>query len=44
MTYDIRMVSDLVKQESAFVDDLMTEIGKVIVGQTYMVERLLIGL
>jgi MoxR-like ATPase len=44
MTYDIRMVSDLVKQESAFVDDLLTEIGKVIVGQTYMVERLLIGL
>ncbi|MBU1069572.1 MoxR family ATPase [Myxococcota bacterium] len=44
MTYDIRMVSDLVKQESAFVDNLMSEIGKVIVGQTYMVERLLIGL
>ncbi len=44
MTYDIRMVTDLVKQESAFVDELLTEIGKVIVGQTYMVERLLIGL
>lgn len=44
MSYNIPAVNDLVKQESAFVDDLLTEIGKVIVGQTYMVERLLIGL
>jgi MoxR-like ATPase len=30
--------------ESAFIDDILTEVGKVIVGQNTMVERLLIGL
>ncbi|MBM4167375.1 MAG: AAA family ATPase, partial [Ignavibacteria bacterium] len=33
-----------IKQESAFVDLLTMEIGKSIIGQKYMVERLLIGL
>src|SRR5688500_20301961 len=41
---DVRALNELVAQESAFVDDLTTEIGKVIVGQTYMIERILIGL
>jgi MoxR-like ATPase len=41
---DVRALNELVAQESAFVDDLTTEIGKVVVGQTYMVERILIGL
>jgi MoxR-like ATPase len=41
---DVRALNELVAQESAFVDDLSTEIGKVVVGQTYMVERILIGL
>ena len=41
---DVRALNELVAKESAFVDDLMAEIGKVIVGQTYMVERILIGL
>ncbi|MDA3862879.1 MAG: AAA family ATPase [Deltaproteobacteria bacterium] len=44
MSYDIKMIREMIKKESAFVDDLFNEIGKVIVGQTYMVERLLIGL
>ena len=42
--FDISAVNDRVAKESAFVDDLLTEIGKVIVGQKYMIERLLIGL
>ena len=41
---DVRALNDIVAKESAFVDDLMAEIGKVIVGQTYMVERVLVGL
>lgn len=42
--FDISAVNDRIAKESAFVDDLLTEIGKVIVGQKYMIERLLIGL
>jgi MoxR-like ATPase len=41
---DVRALNELVAKESAFVDDLLAEIGKVIVGQTYMIERILIGL
>jgi MoxR-like ATPase len=41
---DVRALNEVVAQESAFLDDLLSEIGKVIVGQTYMVERILIGL
>jgi MoxR-like ATPase len=42
--YDVRALNELVAKESAFVDRLQSEVGKVIVGQTYMVERILIGL
>jgi MoxR-like ATPase len=41
---DVRALNELVAKESAFVDDLLAEIGKVIVGQSYMIERILIGL
>jgi MoxR-like ATPase len=41
---DIAALNEKIKQESAFVDLLMNEIGKVIVGQKTMVERLIIGL
>lgn len=41
---DIREINEKIQQESSFVDILMNEMGKVIVGQKYMVERLLIGL
>ena len=41
---DIRELNEKIQIESAFVDLLMMEIGKVIVGQKYMVERLLIAL
>jgi MoxR-like ATPase len=42
--YDVRALNELVSKESAFVDRLMNEVGKVIVGQQYMLERILIGL
>jgi MoxR-like ATPase len=42
--YDVRALNELVAKESAFVDRLLNEIGKVIVGQQYMVERILVGL
>ncbi|HUT79089.1 MAG TPA: MoxR family ATPase [Polyangia bacterium] len=44
MSHDVRALNEMVKAESAFVDDLLREIGKVIIGQTAMVERVLIGL
>jgi MoxR-like ATPase len=41
---DIVALNEKIKQESAFIDLLMSEISKVIVGQKSMVERLIIGL
>jgi len=41
---DLEYVKDQIATESAFVDDLLNEIGRVVVGQQYMIERLLIGL
>src|ERR1044072_8118032 len=41
---DIRQLNEKIHQASAVVDLLNIELGKVIVGQRYMVERLLIGL
>jgi MoxR-like ATPase len=41
---DIKEINEKIQRESAFIDLLMMEMGKVIVGQKYMVERLLIGL
>jgi MoxR-like ATPase len=41
---DIRAINEKNRKESAFVDLLMMEMNKVIVGQKYMIERLLIGL
>jgi len=43
-TIDISAVNEKITQESAFIDLLTTEMNKTIVGQTHMVERLLIGL
>jgi MoxR-like ATPase len=42
--YDVRALNELVAKESSFVDKLLNEVGKVIVGQSYMIERILIGL
>src|ERR1051325_573410 len=41
---DVRALNEVVAQESAFASDLIAEVGKVVVGQTYMIERILIGL
>ncbi len=41
---DIRLINEKIQEQSAFIDLLMTELDKVIIGQKYMVERLLIGL
>lgn len=43
-TADIRELNEKIRQESAFVDLVTMEMDKVIVGQKYMVERMLIGL
>lgn len=44
MSYDIKAINEKIQRESAFIDVLQMEIGKVIVGQKMMVERLLVGL
>lgn len=40
----ITAINEKVEKESVFVNNLMSEMGKVIVGQEYLIERLLIGL
>lgn len=42
--FDIREINEKIQRESEFIDLLQLELSKVIVGQKYMVERLLIGL
>ena len=44
MPTDVKQISEVVKSESAFVEKLRKEIGRVIVGQKYMIDRLLVGL
>jgi MoxR-like ATPase len=41
---DIRQINEKVKKESLFTAQLLSEINKVIVGQNYLLERMLIGL
>ncbi len=44
MAQDLKALNDKIKEHSGFVPKLFSEIGKVIVGQKYLVERLIIGL
>ncbi len=44
MDQQITEVQEIIKQKSAFIDRLTTEISRVIVGQKYLIDRLLIGL
>lgn len=44
MNADIQAINARIEKESAFVETIVENVGRVIVGQTYMVERLLIGL
>jgi len=41
---DVRVINELVHKQSAFVEKLNAEVGKVIVGQKAMIERILIGM
>lgn len=41
---DIKLLNEKIQHASLFVDRLRTELSKVIVGQLYMVDRLMIGL
>ncbi|MFA6636392.1 MAG: MoxR family ATPase [Candidatus Omnitrophota bacterium] len=40
----ITAINEKVQNESGFIGDLITEIHKVIIGQDYLIERLLVGL
>lgn len=44
MNPDIKAINEKIIKESEFTEKITNEISKVIVGQSYMVERLLIGL
>jgi MoxR-like ATPase len=41
---DMQALTERIENASSFIDDVTTELDKVIVGQQYMVDRLLIGL
>lgn len=41
---EIRQLNDKISYSGRFIDNLRNEVGKVIVGQSYMLDRLLIGL
>lgn len=41
---DIKILGEKIEMSSAFIDRIHDELGKVIVGQQYMLDRLLIGL
>ncbi|HEV8376221.1 MAG TPA: MoxR family ATPase [Candidatus Polarisedimenticolia bacterium] len=43
MEQDIRRINEIVAQKAAFVEPLLAEVRKVIVGQRYLLDRLLIG-
>jgi len=44
MSTGINAINEAVKEASAFTHPLFNELGKVIVGQHYLTERLVIGL
>jgi len=44
MHKDIEELHEKINKESIFVNEILNEVGKVIVGQKYILERLLIGL
>jgi len=44
MNIDIQALNERIRRESAFVEKITREVSKVIVGQKYMIERLIVGL
>ncbi|HMB97214.1 MAG TPA: MoxR family ATPase [Balneolaceae bacterium] len=43
-TLDMQALGEKIEKHSAFIDDIYHELDKVIIGQRYMIDRLLIGL
>ena len=43
MTADVKQIGKLVQQKSEFIRLLLSELDKVIVGQRYMLERMLVA-
>lgn len=41
---DIRLLNEKINHSASFIDKIHAEIGKIIIGQSHMLERLLIGL
>ncbi len=41
---DVELLTEEVKQSSAFLDDVFAQVGRVVVGQRDMIERIMIGL
>ncbi len=41
---DMQELGEKIQESSAFIEDIYTEMNKVIVGQRYMIDRLLVGL
>src|SRR5688500_3214282 len=41
---DIRILNERIREEGAFMDLFQQELSKAVVGQNYMIERLMIGL
>ena len=44
MSTRINAINEAVKEAGAFTRPLFNELGKVVVGQTYLTERLVVGL
>ena len=44
MSNDVRAINEMVQRESAFIDPILHEVHKVVVGQDVMIDRILIGL
>ena len=43
-TFDMQALGEKIEKHSAFIDEIYHELDKVIIGQRYMIDRLLIGL
>ena len=44
METDIKAISERIEKESSFIEQLKTEIGKVIIGQRNLIDKILVGL
>lgn len=43
-TFDMTALSEKIEKASSFIDDINAELSKVVIGQQYMIDRLMIGL